>query len=96
MLFLFWLAVKAAIAFTVALLGFVLSRRFVENRLRYVDAAQSPLAPFVAGGFATIIALPVVAILPFVGLGTAILFGIGVLTGVASGGRENRKRLGAG
>ena len=96
MLFLFWLAVRAAIAFTVALIGFVVSRRFVENRLRYVDAVQSPFAAFVAGGVATLIALPIVAFLPFVGLGTAILFGVGVFTGVASGAREIRRRIGAG
>jgi hypothetical protein len=96
MLFLIGLAASAAIAFVVALLGFMFSRRFVENRLRYVDAVQSPFAAFVAGGVATIIAIPVVAILPVVGIGTAILFGIGVFAGVASGAREIRKRLGAG
>jgi len=99
MLFLLGLAAYAAIAFVVALVGFVFSRRFVENRLRYVEAAQSPFAAFVAGGIATVIALPVFAVLsflPFVGAGTAVLFGVGVFAGVASGARENRKRLGAG
>ena len=99
MFFLLGLAAYTAIAFVVALMGFTFSRRFVENRLRYVDAANSPFAPIVAGGVATVIALPVVAILhfiPFIGLGTAVMFGLGVFSGVASGGRENRKRLGAG
>jgi sorbitol-specific phosphotransferase system component IIBC len=95
MLFLLGLAAKVAIAFVVALVGFMVSRRFVENRLRYVDAVQSPLAAFVAGGVATIVAIPL-TILPFVGLGTAILFGVGVFTGVASGAREIRRRIGAG
>ena len=90
------LAARLAIAFTVALVGFVITRRFVENRLRYVDAVQNPLAAFLAGGAATVIAIPVVAILPFVGIGTAILFGLGVFAGVSSGAREIRKRLGAG
>lgn len=98
MFFLLGLAAYAAIAFTISLLGFMFSRRFVETRLRYVDAANSPFAAFVAGGVATVIAMPIVAIpfLPFVGIGTAIMFGLGVFAGVASGGRENRKRLGAG
>ena len=99
MFFLLGLAAYAAIAFVVALLGFTFSRRFVENRLRYVDAAQSPLAAFVAGGVATVAGMAVFGILsflPFVGWGTAVLFGVGVFAGVASGGRENRKRLGAG
>ena len=99
MLFLLGLAAYAAIAFVVALLGFMFSRRFVENRLRYVDAVQSPLAAFVAGGVATVVAIPVFGILsflPFVGWPTAVLFGIGVFSGVASGAREIRKRIGAG
>jgi hypothetical protein len=96
MFFLLKLAISFAIAFGVALFGFLASRRFVENRLRYVDAVQSPFAAFLAGGAATLIALPVVAILPFVGLGTAIVFGVGVFTGVASGAREIRRRIGAG
>jgi hypothetical protein len=96
MFFLLKLALSFGIAFAAALIGFVVSRRFVENRLRYVDAVQSPFAAFMAGGVATLIALPVVAILPFVGLGTAIVFGVGVFTGVASGAREIRRRIGAG
>jgi hypothetical protein len=96
MFFLLKLAISFAIAFGVALIGFIVSRRFVENRLRYVDAVQNPFAAFLAGGVATLIALPIVAILPFVGLGTAILFGVGVFTGVASGAREIRRRIGAG
>ena len=96
MTWLFLTALSMAIAFSVALFGFITSRRFVENRLRYVDAAQSPFAPFLAGGAATIIAALAFSIIPFVGLGTAIAFGVGVFSGVASGGRENRRRLGAG
>jgi hypothetical protein len=99
MLFLLGLAAYAAVAFVVALVGFMFSRRFVENRLRYVDAVQSPFAAFIAGAAATVIALPVVAVLhflPFVGLPTAVLFGVGVFSGVASGAREIRRRIGAG
>ena len=95
MIYLLLLALRLAIALTVAVVGFVLSRRYVENRLRYVDAVQSPFAAFVAGGIATIIALPL-TFLPLVSLVTAIGFGVGVFSGVASGAREIRKRLGAG
>ena len=96
MIGLFFTALSIGIAFSFALFGFVTSRKFVENRLRYVDAAQSPFAPFLAGGAATVLAAVVFSIIPFVGLGTAIAFGVGVFSGVASGGRENRRRLGAG
>ena len=95
MIYLLLLALRLAIALTVAVVGFVLSRRYVENRLRYVDAVQSPFAAFVAGGIATIIAIPL-TFLPLVSLVTAIGFGVGVFSGVASGAREIRKRLGAG
>jgi hypothetical protein len=83
------------ITFVVTLVGFVASQRFVENRLRYVDAVQRPYAPLVAGAVAALIALPIVGLLPLVGVGTAILFGVGVFAGVASGAREIRRRIGA-
>ena len=83
------------ITFFVTLAGFVVSQRFVEHRLRYVDAVQRPYAPIVAGAVATAIALPIVGLLPLVGVGTAILFGVSVFAGVASGAREIRRRIGA-
>ena len=83
------------ITFIVTLAGFVVSQRFVENRLRFVDAVQRPYAPLVAGVVATVIALPIVGLLPLVGVGTAILFGVSVFAGVASGAREIRRRIGA-
>jgi hypothetical protein len=64
--------------------GFVMARRFVRRRLRYVDAVHRPAAPLLAGLAATAVALPV-ALLPVVTVGTAIAFGVGVASGVASG-----------
>jgi hypothetical protein len=64
--------------------GFVMARRFVRRRLRYVDAVQRPAAPLLAGLAATALALPV-ALLPVVTVGAAVAFGIGVAGGVASG-----------
>jgi hypothetical protein len=83
------------ITFFITLAGFVVSQRFVENRLRYVDAVQRPYAPLVAGAIAAAVALPIVGLLPIVGVGTAILFGVSVFAGVASGAREIRRRIGA-
>ena len=83
------------ITFFVTLAGFVLSQRFVENRLRFVDAVQRPYAPLVAGLVAAIVAWPIVGLLPIIGTGTAILFGVSVFAGVASGAREIRRRIGA-
>lgn len=76
-----------------ALLGYAQSRRFVRQRLAYVDAVQRAGVPAVAGVAAGVVALPVVALLPLVGLGTAILFGGSVGAGVAAGVRDIRRRL---
>ena len=86
------LAATAAVAFG----GFYQSRLFVRKRLEYVDAVQNPIAPIVAGAAAVALAAPVVWLLPLVGGGTALLFGLGVGSGVAAGRRDIRNRLGAG
>ena len=77
----------------VAVLAFRQSRRFVADRLRYVEAAQGAAAPVIAGVVAAVIALPVVGLLPLVGTGTAITFGVAVGAGVASGQRGGRAAL---
>ncbi len=68
--------------------GFRQTRRFVRNRLRYVDAVHSGKAPFIAGAAATLVAGPVVMLLPWVGAGTALLFGLGVGSGFAAGAKD--------
>jgi hypothetical protein len=73
--------------------AFIQSRLYVRRRLQFVDAVHSPAAPFVAGGLALAIALPIVWIVPFVGFGSALMFGAAVGLGVARGGRDVRKRL---
>lgn len=75
-----WLAITAA-----ALIGgYALSRSFVRRRLRYVDAIQKPSAPLIAGAVAAAVVLPIAA-LPIITVGTAVAFGVGVASGVASG-----------
>lgn len=65
--------------------GYYYTRKFVRERLRFVDAVQSPVAPVIAGVAVAAIAAPVVWLLPVVGAGTAIAAGVGVAAGVASG-----------
>jgi len=67
--------------------GFFGARRFVRRRLRYVDALHRPAIPLVAGAAAALIALPVAA-LPIITVGTALAFGVGVGSGVASGRKD--------
>jgi hypothetical protein len=74
--------------------GYYQARGYVERRLQYVDAVHGMRAPLIAGVGAAIVAAPVVAIVPIVGAGTAVLFGIAVGAGVAAGARSIRRRIG--
>lgn len=80
-------------AWAAAYLGYARSREFVRNRLRYVDSVHRASAPLKAGGAAALVALPVVIVLPAVGVASAILFGAAVATGVSTGSRDIRRQL---
>jgi len=78
------------IAFTAGFVGYAQSRRFVASRLRFVDAAQNRLMPIIVGIGATLLALPIVFLLPLVGAGTAVALGLGVGAGAATGAKDVR------
>jgi hypothetical protein len=82
----------ATIALTI--IGYYQARQYVQNRLQYVDAVHGLRAPLLAGVVACLVAAPVVALLPVVGMGSAVLFGLGVGAGVAAGARGIRRRIG--
>ena len=88
--------ISMALAVAVAAFGYMAARSFVQEKLRFVDAVHHFLVPIGVGIAAMLIATPVVWLLPLVGKGTAILFGLGVGAGVSSGARDIRKRIGAG
>jgi hypothetical protein len=67
------------------------TRRFVRNRLRYVDAVQKAIAPWAAGGATFLVGMLLVPILPLVGLGTALTAALAVGSGVAAGARDIRQ-----
>ena len=73
--------------------GYLLARTFVQKRLRFVDAVYSPFAPLLAGTVAAIIAWPL-ALLPLLHVTTAVVFGIGVGVGTATGARTLRRDTG--
>jgi hypothetical protein len=79
-----------ALTVAAAIGGFVIARQFVRQRLRFVDGIHSPVAPFVAGVVAAVIALPV-ALLPIVTTATAAIFGVGAGLGTASGVKALRR-----
>ncbi|MDZ7779058.1 MAG: hypothetical protein U5R14_03850 [Gemmatimonadota bacterium] len=79
-----------AIAGTAGVFGHLQSRRFVGRRLRHTWIVEKPALGLWAGVGATIMAAPVVALLPIVGAGTALALGAGVGTGVALGVKDTR------
>jgi hypothetical protein len=87
--FLLGFAASTAIVF----FGYTRARRFVSEKLRYVDAVNHPAAPVVAAVGAAAIAMPVMALLPLVGAGTALSFGLSVGLGVAAGRADIRRTL---
>jgi hypothetical protein len=82
-----------ALSTAAVIIGFTQAKDFVARRLRYVDAARSPIAPIVAGVGAALVAAPIVWLIPFVGVGTAIAFGLSVGMGVAAGNKNVRQSL---
>jgi len=82
-----------ALSMAAVIIGFTQAKDFVSRRLRYVDAVRSPLAPIVAGVGAALVALPIVWMLPLVGVGTALAFGLSVGMGVAAGNKEIHRSL---
>ncbi len=83
----------ALVAVNVA--GFAAARRFVRDRLRYVDSVQRPATPWIAAAGTALAALPIVWLLPFVGTGAAIVVGASVGFGVARGLADIRRVSGA-
>lgn len=82
-----------AIAATVGFGGYVKSRNFVRRRLRFTAWVEKPYVGLVAGVGATLLAAPVVALLPVVGAGTALALGLGIGAGVHPGAADARQGL---
>ena len=84
------LIIGFAIAFVLATIAFRESRSFVRRKLRFVDAAQSPFAPIIAGVAGFVIVGLFAPIIPFVSLGTALSVGVSLGMGVSAGARDAR------
>ena len=82
-----------ALSAAAVIIGFTQAKEFVRTRLRYVDAVHTPVAPVVAGIGAALVGAVIVWMIPFVGAGTAIAFGLSVGLGVAAGNKEIRRSL---
>lgn len=82
-----------AVAATAGFGGYLKSRNFVRRRLRFTRWVEKPYVGVVAGVGATLVAAPVVALLPVVGAGTAVAVGLGVGAGVHTGAADARQGL---
>ncbi len=80
-----------AVSLGISWFGFSAARRFVRERLRYVDAALTPGAAIVAALGAAIIAYPIAVLIPFIGPPTAIVFGLGVGLGSRAGASDVKR-----
>ena len=76
------------IAAVAAIFGYGIAKRFVRDRLRFVEGAHKPVTPVIAGIGAYLVAMVAVGLLPIVGIGTAITFALSVALGAAAGSRE--------
>lgn len=85
--------ISLGLATAVGVIGHLKTRKFVGRRLRFTSVVEKPGIGLAAGVAATIVASPVVALLPLVGVGTAIAFGAGVGTGVAMGASDAKRPL---
>ena len=82
--------IGVAAATTSAVVGHIKSKDFVARRMRFTSFVENPAIGVIAGVGAALIAAPVVALIPFVGAGTALAFGVGVGTGVTVGASRAR------
>ena len=79
-----------AAAGAAAVVGHTKSKSFVARKLRFTSYVENPALGVIAGVAAAVVAAPVVALVPFVGAGTALAFGLGVGTGTALGASRAR------
>ena len=87
---LLWLGISGG----AALYSYFKSRQFVRSRLRFVDAVQNPAVPLVAGIGAAVVA-SALSFLPIITVGTGLLVGLGVGTGVLHGSKDVKRLPGS-
>ena len=83
--------ISLALTFAAAWIGFGGARRFVRDRLRYVDAAHKSGTALVAGFIAAMVAAPVAWLVQLVTGATAVVFGVSVALGVRAGAADIKR-----
>ena len=93
-----WPIIVLGVSFAISWLSYGTARRFVRERLRYVEAALTPGAAVIAGIIAMVVAAPIVSVLGFIPLlgsliggGTALVFGLSVGLGARAGANDVKR-----
>jgi hypothetical protein len=93
-----WDIIVLGVTFAASWLSYGTARRFVRERLRYVEGALTPGAAIAAGFIAAVVMVPIVGVLhiipligSLVGGGTALAVGIGVGMGARSGAQDVKR-----
>lgn len=81
-----------AVAGTASVWSYMKTRRFVRERLKFVDAAQKKSAAVIAGVGTGLLVTPL-SVLPLVDVGTAVVMGIAVGVGVSKGRKDIQRYL---
>jgi hypothetical protein len=84
--------IGVVVAWSAAIVGYSRARKFVRERLRYVDSVHNTFVPLKVGLIAAAVAVPIAWALPFVTAGAGVIFGTAVGCGVASGRKDIRNR----
>jgi hypothetical protein len=84
---LMFMLVSIGVSLAVTTFGYMAARKWVRDRLKYVDAVHTMRAPIIAGIIGWAILMPF-TLLPFIGVGTAIVFGLSVGLGVRAGSKD--------
>jgi hypothetical protein len=79
-----WSALAITITVMGGIMAFGFARGFVRRRLRFVDAARSPLTPLIAAGIGLLVAAPF-TLLPLISGATVAVVGLGAGLGAKSG-----------
>ncbi len=84
--------IALTVSVLLAIFGHRASRDFTRRRLRYTRVAERPgVAGILAGIGVGVLSMPILAFVPLLGAGSAMLLGAGVGTGVAIGAGEPRR-----
>ncbi len=86
------MGIELLLALGVSGYGYFKSRRFVRERLRFIDAVQRPATPIAAGLVTGLATGVLVAVVPFIGgLTIPVLAGIGIGVGVSHGAKDSKR-----